>query len=333
MTGREIFTATLEFHAPPRIAMTLPDPYPNDALLVSLGPDPTFAPPTYEVAVGRQWMDEWGVVWRSLTDFDKGEVFQGAIEDWEQLDSYRTPDLARPDRYEDARRRFAEEEERYRIGELPGFVFNIARKVRRLDNYLCDLLAEPERIARLHGMIREKIAEMIDRWAEVGADGVMFCEDWGTQDRLMIAPSLWRDLFKADFEFLCDRAHQQEMHVLMHSCGYIYEIIPDLIEVGIDCLQVDQPRLLGIERLGDRFGGRVTFWCPVDIQRTLQTRNRAKIEAEAKLLIDRLGSSGGGFIATRYGSDEALGLDPSVQDIADRAFFTHGQFDRNAVTG
>ncbi len=329
MTGRDIFIGTLEFRHPPRIAMTLPDPYPNDTIGAGVAPDPDFKPPVFEPEIGREWMDEWGVIWQSLTDFDKGEVHRGTIEDWDQLDDYRVPDLARADRYEPARQCFAEVTDKYRIGGLPGFVFNIARKLRRLDNYLCDLLGEPERIARLHGMIRDRIGEMIDRWAETGADGVMFCEDWGTQDRLMVSPDMWRELFKPDFRLLCDRAHQQGLHVLMHSCGYIYDIIGDLIEVGIDCLQVDQPTLLGIERLGEHFGGKVSFWCPVDIQKTLQTRDPARIEAEARLLIDRLGSYGGGFIATRYGGDEALGLDPSVQDVADRAFHEYGQFRRN----
>ncbi|MBN1346780.1 MAG: hypothetical protein JXQ73_29080 [Phycisphaerae bacterium] len=326
MTSREIFSGTLEFKNPPRIGMTLPEPYPNDVISAGPSEDPQFKPPTFECEVGRQWMDEWGVVWRSLTDYDKGEVHRGAIEDWSRLDDYRVPDLARADRYEQARKVFAEETERYRIGGLPGFVFNIARKIRRLDVYLCDLLAEPERVARLHAMIRETIGEMIDRYAEIGADGVMFCEDWGTQDRLMVSPAMWRELFKPDFRLLCDRAHRQGLHVLMHSCGYIYDIIPDLIEVGINCLQVDQPTLLGIDRLGEHFGGKVSFWCPVDIQKTLQTRDPVKIEAEAKHLIERLGSFGGGFIATRYGGDEALGLDPSVQDVADRAFDRYGRF-------
>ncbi len=330
MTGREIFIGTLEFDHPPRIAMTLPEPHPYDAVHGDVAPDPGFKPPTFEVEVGRQWMDEWGVTWRSLTSFDKGEVHRGALEDWHHLDDYRVPDLARPDRYDEAQRLFEQTPDTYRMGNLPGFVFNLARKLRRLDNYLCDLLAEPERIARLHAMIRERIGEMIDQWARVGADGVMFCEDWGTQDRLMVSPDLWRELFKPDFQLLCDRAHQQGMHVIMHSCGYIYDIVGDLVEVGIDCLQVDQPTLLGIDRLGEHFGGKVGFWCPVDIQRTLQTRDPEKIRAEAKLLIDRLGSYGGGFVAGRYGSDEALGLDPSVQDIADRAFVEYGTFEEVA---
>ncbi len=148
----------------------------------------------------------------------------------------------------------------------------------------------------------------------------MFAEDWGMQDRLLIDPILWREMFKDDFRALCGRAHDHGMHVLMHSCGYIYDIIGDLCEVGIDCLQLDQPQLSGIDRLADNFGGRMSFWCPVDIQQTLQSRDEKRIAEEARCLIERLGCYGGGFIAGYYGSNEALGLDPKYQDVACRAF-------------
>jgi hypothetical protein len=111
----------------------------------------------------------------------------------------------------------------------------------------------------------------------------------------------------------------------MHSCGYILDIVPDLVEVGVDVLQLDQPRLLGVDRLAE-CSGRVAFWCPVDIQATLPTGDLGKIEADALELIQRLGGKGGGFIAGYYGGYEAIGLDPAWQDAACRAFVRHGSY-------
>jgi uroporphyrinogen-III decarboxylase len=116
------------------------------------------------------------------------------------------------------------------------------------------------------------------------------------------------------------------MAVIMHSCGKITDIIDDLIETGVNCLQFDQPRLHGIDTLADRFAGKVTFWCPVDIQKTLQTQDPRLIRAEVKELIEKLGRNGGGFIAGNYVSDEALGIPPSVQDIARKAFVEFGNY-------
>jgi uroporphyrinogen-III decarboxylase len=179
-------------------------------------------------------------------------------------------------------------------------------------------------VAALLRRIEDLLAETIAQYARAGVDAVMFPEDWGTQNALMIHPATWRAAFKPGFERLCAVAHDHDIKVFMHSCGKITTIIPDLIDAGIDLLQFDQPTLHGIDTLAT-FARKVTFWCPVDIQKTLQTRDPGKIRAEAREMIDKLGC-GGGFIAGYYGGNEALGLPPEVQDIACRAFVEHGTF-------
>ncbi len=320
MTSREIIRRVIEFDSPPRIGLALPEPYDNDLLLCGISQAENFSPPAHKTQGNelRRWEDEWGVVRASLTDYDNGEVVQGAITDWSQLDSYRTPDLGEKARYADMAREFAAETGKFRVASLPGLIFSIARKIRKLDNYLCDLILERENIERLHSLIRPQILAAIDRASKTGADAIMFWEDWGTQNQLMIDPAMWREIFKDDFSVLCKSAHDHGMAVFMHSCGKITDIIPDLIEVGIDCLQFDQPRLHGIDTLAG-FAGQVTFWCPVDIQTTLQTRDAGKIRSDAELMIRRLGR-GGGFIAGWYNNDKAIGLTPDVQDHACRAF-------------
>jgi len=323
MTPRAIFRAALTFADPPRIGMVLPAPYAHDTVHAgrrSPRGNETLEPRGREL---RRWRDEWGVTWASLTDFDKGEVVAPAIPDWSVLDDYEPPDLGRPEDYAEARAIFAADGEHFRILGLHGFTFNVARKLRKLDQYLCDLVLERDRIDRLHAIVRAELLKAIDMAAEIGADGIMFPEDWGTQDRLMISPAMWREVFKPEFAALAGRAREHGLLVLMHSCGKMTAVIEDLIECGVHCLQFDQPRLHGIEHLGERFGGRMAFWCPVDIQTTLQTRDPHRIREEARLLVERLGR-GGGFIAGYYGGNQAIGLTPDVQDIACRAFVEFG---------
>ena len=325
MTSREIFEAVLTFAGPPRVGMSLPQPYPNDVTFAGRRghPDEPLEPQGGEL---RRWRDEWGVTWASLTDYDKGEVVAGALPEWSHLADWQPPNLGRRADYAEAARRFADDTEHFRVGGIPGFVFNVARKLRKLDNYLCDLMLEPDRVRRLNELVRAELLKAIDCWADAGADAIMFAEDWGTQDRLMISPALWREVFRPEFEALAGRARDHGLYVLMHSCGKITDIIADLIECGIHCLQFDQPRVHGIETLSERFGGKVTFWCPVDIQKTLQTRDPEQIRQEAKLLVERLGTFGGGFVAGYYGGNEAIGLTPDVQDVACKAFVEYGTF-------
>lgn len=329
-TPRQIIRAVLDFDDPPRIGLRLRPNHPND--FVSGGwsgyHDEPLEPQGNEV---KRWRDEWGCVWASLTDFDKGEVVEPAIPDWSDLDDYVPPDMGRAEDWAGAAKKFADDgEQHFRVAGLPGFTFNVARYLRKLEYYLCDLAAEPEKIARLHEVVRDQLLAAIDRAAETGADAIAFPEDWGTQDRLMVSPAMWRAIFKPEFQALAGRAHDHCLFVLMHSCGKMTDVIPDMIECGINCFLFDQPRLHGIEFLADHFGGKVSFCCPVDIQTTLQTHDAAGIRDDARRMIDHLGGKArgrrGGFIADRYGSDKALGLDPSVQDGACEAFVEYANY-------
>ena len=113
MTSREIIRRVLQFDSPPRIGLTLPEPYENDLLMCGISPAKDFIPPALEPQGNelRRWGDEWGVVRASLTDYDIGEVVEGAITDWSQLDSYRPPDLGAKVRYAEMARDFAAETE------------------------------------------------------------------------------------------------------------------------------------------------------------------------------------------------------------------------------
>lgn len=321
MNSREIVARTIAYAGPQRLAGTMPAPYWNDIQHVGFvyeGPD--FA--WHDVPGGWQEMqDMWGNTWARVDRTSKGEVIRGVIEEsWDQLAALRLPDLANPAYYAEARRICNDPaNERYRVGGLPGFPFNIARYMRRLENFLADILCEPENVMKLLGMLEELLAGMIIQYAACGADAVMFCEDWGTQLALMIHPRTWRKVFKPGFVRLCRTAHENGLSVLMHSCGKITDIIPDLIEAGIDVLQFDQPRLHGIDTLA-QFHGRVTFWCPVDIQQTLQSKDETLIAAEAVELVEKLGGKQGGFIAGYYADNPSIGLEPHWQDIACQAF-------------
>jgi len=325
MTSREIVLRTIGFRGPERVAMTLPPPYPDDITRRGIGPDPDWKPSrTWEQAQGAKWEDEWGNVWARLDEFSKGEVVEGAIKDWKDLDDYAMPRFDKASRYRAASDLFKAQPDKYHLGHLPGFPFAIMRYLRRMDIFLGDLLLHPREVRRLADKVTGLLIRCLDRWAKVGADGVMFAEDWGTQDRLLVSPPMWREIFKPDFRRIVEAAHARNIAVWMHSCGYIYDIIPDLIEVGMSVLQLDQPGLFGISRLAKEFGGHVTFWSPVDIQRVLPSGNRRRIARNAKNMVERLGGFKGGFIAGYYRGNEAIGVKPEWQDWACQAFVRYG---------
>ncbi len=130
-------------------------------------------------------------------------------------------------------------------------------------------------------------------------------------------------MFRLGFEALVGHARGLGLHVWMHSCGYIKEIIPSLRDIGITVLQLDQPELSGIDWLRETVGDRVTIWSPVDIQRKLPTGNRELIRASARETIEKLGQ-GGGFIAGHYSDVRSLAVEPEWQEWACEAFVEYG---------
>lgn len=313
MTSKEIVTRTLEFTRPERLARTLPEPWGND--IMGVGPATDDLETGWEsVGGGRsERRDVWGNTWARIDVISKGEVAKGALERIADVETFPLPPLGEPQRYERAAEKVAQDKGHFIQGNLPGFTFNIARKIRRLDQYMMDLHLHRDKIEILHDRIDEILVAMIDNYARIGADSIGFCEDWGTQLGLMIHPDMWREIFQPRFKKLCDAAKKHGLKVLMHSCGRVTDIIPDLIEVGVDALQFDQQQVHGIDNLA-KYAGRVTYWCPVDIQAVLRKGDEAEIRAWARELVGKLWCGGkGGFIAGCYGDNVSIGTDPKWQ--------------------
>ena len=324
MTSRERVLRCVTFAGPDRIPMSLPAPYPNDFCMAGETADPDWKPyRTWEVEDGAQWEDEWHNVWRRLSNTTRGEVVEGALKDWSDLETYEFPRFALPERFAHAAAVFAANPDKYRIGGLPGFPFAIMRYLRKIEEFLADVLLYPNEVKRLQERVVAMLKDCLDQWKAAAADGVMFAEDWGTQERLLVSPWLWEEMFRPGFEALVGHARGLGLHVWMHSCGYIKEIIPSLRDIGITVLQLDQPELSGIDWLRETVGGRVTIWSPVDIQRKLPTANRELIRASAKEMIEKLGQ-GGGFIAGHYSDVRSLAVEPQWQEWACEAFAEYG---------
>lgn len=319
---REIVKKTFEFSYPERVAHSFAD---SDIVFA----DHQVITPSTDWARtgGSRWerTDEWGNTWFRIDESSKGEVLKGALSEPDETERYRLPDFSKPGDYAGAAAFFEKAEGKYRAGNVPGFTFNIARKIFKLEDYLVYLLTDLEKIRVLHDKVDKAVADMIVNYERAGADAIFFTEDWGTQTQTMINPVLWREEFFPRTKRLCEIAHDRGMKVIMHSCGAISAIIPGLIEAGIDCLQFDQPTLHGIDRLASfQELGKISYWCPVDIQRTLQSGDESLIRSEAAELIQKLWKGQGGFVAGFYPDEPSIGLEPKWQEIASDEFTRQG---------
>ena len=174
--------------------------------------------------------------------------------------------------------------------------------MRRLDQFLTDLFIEPLQVHAFLDALMEKHLDALAKTCEaVGdiVDIIKFGDDLGMTNGPFFSNEIYREFFKHRHKVLCDyvKAHSS-MHTMLHCCGGIYELMPDLIDAGFEILNPIQINALNMEpeRLKREFGKDVTFWgggC--DTSRIL---NRATPEEVRKHVLHNLEifSKGGGYV-------------------------------------
>ena len=121
--------------------------------------------------------------------------------------------------------------------------------------------------------------------------------DFGTQNSLFLDPETYRSLFKPFQKTINDKIHElTDWKIFIHSCGAIYDLIPDLIEAGFDVLNPVQVSATGMDakRLKAEFGKDLVFWGGgVDTQKTLPFGTPEEVYREVRERIDIFGDGGG----------------------------------------
>jgi uroporphyrinogen decarboxylase len=315
MDSREIVFRAIERRDPPRVPVHYcnRDFDASDTWGTSWRPAAGFTPSV-------PGMTEWGYIWHSL-NATMGQPHSHPLADWSQLAAYVPPDPYAPGRLEHVPASVAEHPDKFQKFSLGISGFNQASFLRGFEDLLMDLHLEPQRAARVLDLVFDVENGLIEQAVMLPVDAIAFGDDWGTQEGLMIAPSLWRQVFKPRYAAQFARIHQAGKKVWFHICGNVWAILGDLIEIGVDVLELLQPDVFGVERLAAEFGGRVCFCCSVDHQRRAVSGTRDEIFAYALRLKDNLGAYHGGFIG--YVEDYAsLGMTEQNYQWIRQAFHT-----------
>lgn len=239
---------------------------------------------------------EWSFKWERH-DETMGQPKEEVIKSWNEFDKLVIPDAYEKERFDKVKEIMEfYGDDRYYLASLVLTGFTIMTFLRGFANTMEDFYIERENIEKLADIVFGFEENIIKQLKEYGFHGVAFFDDWGTQTNLLISPSLWREFFKSRYKKLFDLAHENGLDVYFHCCGYIYEIIPDFIEIGVDMLNISQPNLFDIEKMGKEFGGKICFVCPVSYQTTSISGTKEDIHNDVKRLVDNFGCFNGGLI-------------------------------------
>jgi len=298
MTSRECVIRAIRHENPDRLPFDFPEKFGSDFAFVGINDSPDDRPSS--------GVDAWGAVWKNLGFTSLGEVEDFPLKDWDDFDKLAIPDLADPSHWESLKGARDRAGDKFLMGNGIS-LYERVHFVRGLENTWLDIYTEPERLGELIDILVEMNLVAIEKFAAAGCDGFIFCDDWGLQNQLMISPDSWREIWKPRYARVYGAAHDAGLLTLLHSCGHIVEILDDFIETGLDVIQMDQQENMGLELLGERFGGRLAFWCPVDIQQTMAHGTLDEIRAYCRRMVKCLARPEGGLLVKWYGDPVSAG--------------------------
>lgn len=298
MTSQEIVTRTIRFQGADRLPFDFPENYGSDFYWINMSPSPDERP--------RKGVDEWGAVWDNIGAMNLGEVKDFPLKNWNEFDKLPIPNINDPQRWQHLENISRKAEDKFILAQGIS-IYERVHFIRGLENTWLDIHDYPDELARLIDLLVEMNLSAIVKFARLGAHGYIFADDWGLQHRLMIAPTKWREIWKPHYARIFEAVHQAGMLAFLHSCGYIVDILDDLIEIGLEVIHMDQQENMGLELLGERFGGRITFFSPVDIQQTMVHGSLEEIRAYCRQMARLLGRPNGGFIPRWYSDPVGAG--------------------------
>jgi len=239
---------------------------------------------------GASITDEWAVVW-ATSHIDRGYPVRHPLTQ-PTLAGYEFPDPLDPKRWTPVREVNLEDRADFSLAVV-GDLWERAHFVRGLDALLMDLRSAPRFVHELLDRICEYCLATLERMAGLRPDGVFISDDYGFQDRLMMSPQDWREFVKPRLGRLVAAAQARGLTTMLHSCGNVSAIVPDLIELGLDILHPIQPEAMDVFALKREYGRDITFCGGISTQRTLPHGTPDEVRSEVAMKAAVLGQSGG----------------------------------------
>jgi uroporphyrinogen decarboxylase len=166
--------------------------------------------------------------------------------------------------------------------------------MRGMENLLLDVSQNPGFVEALLWGIAEYILKTMQILFEnCEFDAIAISDDYGAQNGLVLSPADWNRMIKPGLGEIYSLAKKKDYMVFHHSCGNITEIIPDMIEIGLDILHPIQPEAMDILSLKKEFGRDLTFCGGLNTQQLLPFGKPTQIRDAVMRLKDEMGKDGG----------------------------------------
>jgi uroporphyrinogen decarboxylase len=291
LTARENYFKAVRFERPDYIPMTFVitsscwNNYPHEALFdlmeehKFLFPDfkrlkDKFAPKIHPVArKGIPYKDDWGCIWETTEDGITGTVTGHPLADWNSFEIYQAPD---PNKVMgigpiDWAKVELDLKEARGCGKLVqvalrhGHTFLQLCDIRGYENLIFDMADHESRLYQLIDMVEQFNLGLVNNYIKIGVDAMGYAEDLGMQKGPMLSPQHFRKYIKPSYQRLMKPARDAGVIVHMHSDGDIRSLVDDIIEGGVDVINL-QDLVNGIDWISEKFSGKTCVELDIDRQ-------------------------------------------------------------------
>jgi uroporphyrinogen decarboxylase len=320
MTPSENLRRAVRFEKPDWIPMTFHinpacwNRYPHDALQELMVDHPLLFPgfqpvervePRFSPVQLRDhpYTDGWGCIWETTEDGITGTVHRHPLADWNDFETYEPPDpeisngLVPVDWDGQAGQMRAAKArgELVQAGLRHGHTFLQLIDIRGYENLMFDMADEEPRLWKLIELIETFNLALIDRYIELGADWIGYAEDLGMQVGPMLSPDHFRKYIKPSYQRLMAPAREKSLIVHMHSDGDIRTLVDDLIDGGVEVINL-QDLVNGIDWIADQFAGKVCIDLDIDRQDIVPRGTPEQIDALIREEVEKLSTPRGGLM-------------------------------------
>ena len=321
MTSRELVKRAIEFAYPERLPFDMFVSGASDVFHAKTGKGSDVR---LKDSSDQIYVDHFGCQFEVLNRKTMGQPVNFPLKDIHKLDGYRFPDPSDEERYAPIGGSLEQAGSQYVYTDIIWFTFfERMHFIHGFENTMEDLYFEKPLMLEFADQIIDyniAVVKEVGRRFRGRVHGIATSDDWGSQASTLISEELFREFFFPRYKRLFQTVREQDMDVWFHSCGYVVDFIPAYIEMGVQVLNLQQPRIFDIRELGKKFAGAVCFNIPVDIQHTMPDGSRDDIRREARELLSCLATAKGGFIASEHPDYVGNGIDPAKGIWAYEAF-------------
>ena len=325
MTNRERVIASLAHRQPDKTPYCIGFTQKAHAKMVDYYGDPDFAdklgncftmlktvrPDAWQETKPDLWRDQFGVLWDRSVDKDIGNVVNRMVTP-ENLDAFTPPNPHDPERFTAYPKNDAEKGDRFYIAEIGFSLFERAWVLTGMESLLEAMMCDPGFVHAFLDKILEYNLAIIDEACKYPIDAMYFGDDWGSQRGLIMGRDRWREFIEPRVRQMYRAVKDRGRHVVIHSCGCVDELFPDLIADGLDVFNPFQPEVIDVFGAKRKYGEQLCFFGGISTQRILPYATPDETREHVKRLIDGVGKDGGLFAAPAH----AIPPDAKAENIA-----------------